>query len=70
MGFIVAFVIAYPVVWYGMNKWLQNFTYKTNLSMWTIFLAGFLVLGIALFTVSWKSLHAATKNPVDALRYE
>ncbi len=65
-----AFVIAVPVAWYTMNKWLENFAYKTSLSWWIFALAGMLSLGIALLTVSWQSWRAATRNPVDALRYE
>ena len=66
----IAFVIATPISWYVMNKWLENFAYKTNLSWWIFALAGLLALGIALLTVSWQSWKAATKNPVEALRYE
>ena len=66
----VAFVIATPVAYYAMNKWLENFAYKTTLSWWIFALAGFLALGIALLTVSWQSWRAATRNPVEALRYE
>jgi len=66
----MAFVIACPITWYAMNKWLENFAYKTNLSWWIFALAGLLVLGIALLTVSWQSWRAATRNPVEALRYE
>jgi putative ABC transport system permease protein len=53
-----------------MRKWLENFAYKTNLSWWIFALAGLLALGIALLTVSWQSWRAATRNPVEALRYE
>ncbi len=66
----IAFVIATPIAWYAMNKWLENFAYKTDLSWWIFALAGLLALGIALLTVSWQSWKAATRNPVDALRYE
>jgi putative ABC transport system permease protein len=66
----IAFVIATPIAWYAMNKWLESFAYKTNLSWWIFALAGLLALGIALFTVSWQSWRAATRNPVEALRYE
>jgi putative ABC transport system permease protein len=68
--FIVALVIACPLVYYVMNKWLQNFAYKTELSWWIFVLGGMLVLIIALLTISWQSWKAATKNPVKALRYE
>ena len=66
----IAFVIATPVAWFAMNKWLENFAYKTTLSWWIFALAGLLALGIALLTVSWQSWRAATRNPVEALRYE
>jgi putative ABC transport system permease protein len=67
---IIAFVIATPVAYYAMNKWLENFAYKTELSWWIFALAGLLALSIALLTVSWQSWKAATRNPVEALRYE
>ena len=66
----IAFVIATPIAWYAMSRWLENFAYKTTLSWWIFALAGFLALGIALLTVSWQSWKAATRNPVEALRYE
>jgi len=66
----IAFVIATPIAFYAMNKWLENFAYKTSLSWWIFALAGLLALGIALLTVSWQSWRAATRNPVEALRYE
>jgi len=66
----ITFVIATPVAYYAMNKWLENFAYKTSLSWWIFALAGLLALGIALLTVSWQSWRAATKNPVEAWRYE
>ena len=66
----IAFVIATPIAWYAMHKWLENFAYKTELSWWIFALAGLLALGVALVTVSWQSWRAATRNPVEALRYE
>ncbi len=66
----IAFVLATPVAYYAMKKWLENFAYKTTLSWWIFALAGVLALGIALLTVSWQSWRAATRNPVEALRYE
>ncbi len=65
-----AFIVACPLGWYLMNKWLENFAYKTTLNWWIFALAGLLALGIALLTVSWQSWKAATRNPVEALRYE
>ena len=67
---LFAYIIAAPVAYFAMNKWLENFAYKTNLSWWIFALAGLLALGIALLTVSWQSWRAATRNPVEALRYE
>ncbi len=66
----IAFGIACPVAWYIMNKWLEKFAYKTNLSWWIFVLAGILALVIASLTVSWQSWRAATRNPVESLRYE
>jgi putative ABC transport system permease protein len=66
----ISFVIATPIAYYAMNKWLENFAYKTELSWWIFALAGLLALGIELLTVSWQSWKAATRNPVEALRYE
>jgi putative ABC transport system permease protein len=66
----IAFVVATPIAYYAMNKWLESFAYKTELSWWIFALAGLLALGIALLTVSWQSWRAATRNPVEALRYE
>jgi len=66
----IAFVIATPIVYYAMNKWLENFAYKTELSWWIFALAGLVALVIALLTVSWQSWRAATSNPVEALRNE
>ena len=66
----IAFVIAVPIAYYAMNKWLENFAYRTTLNWWIFALAGILTLGISLLTVSWQSWRAATRNPVKALRYE
>ncbi len=67
---LVAFVIASPAAWFFMHRWLENFAYRTTLSWWIFALAGILALVIALLTVSWKSWETATRNPVEALRYE
>ncbi len=66
----IAFIIACPIAYYAMKKWLENFAYKTTLSWWIFVLAGAIALGIALLTVSWQSYRAASRNPVEALRYE
>jgi putative ABC transport system permease protein len=67
---VIAFTVATPVAWYIMHKWLESFAYKTALSWWVFALAGLLALGITLLTVTWQSWRAATRNPVEALRYE
>ena len=67
---LVAFIIACLVGYFAMNKWLQNFAYKTDLSWWIFALAGLLTYLIALLTASWQSWRAASRNPVEALRYE
>jgi putative ABC transport system permease protein len=66
----VAITLAIPTAYLILDKWLENFAYKTILSWWIFALAGILALGIALFTVSWQSWRVATRNPVEALRYE
>ena len=66
----ISYLIALPVIWYAMHKWLQSFAYRTGLSLWIFALAGIIAFGIALLTVSWQSWRAATRNPVEALRYE
>jgi len=53
-----------------MHKWLQNFAYKTEISWLIFFLAGLAALCVAMITVSYQSVRAATRNPVEALRYE
>jgi putative ABC transport system permease protein len=67
---IVAYIVATPVAWYTMHKWLQNFVYKTEISWWIFLLAGIIAFGIALLTVTWQSWKAAIRNPVEELRYE
>ena len=66
----VAFVIATPVAAYLMNSWLKGFAYKTDLSWWIFALAGVMTLGISLSTVSLQSWNAASRNLVEALKYE
>jgi putative ABC transport system permease protein len=66
----VAFVLATPVAWFAMHKWLQNFTFKTELRWWVFVLAGITAFGIAILAVNWQSWRAARRNPADALRYE
>lgn len=67
---IISFVIAIPFAFFVMNKWLENFAYKTPLSWWIFGLAGLSALLIAVITVSVQSWKASSRNPVEALRYE
>jgi putative ABC transport system permease protein len=66
----VSFLLACPIAWFAMGKWLQTFAYRTEIHLWIFALAGFIALGVALATVSLQSWRAATRNPVEALRYE
>ncbi|MDF1546455.1 MAG: ABC transporter permease, partial [Bacteroidales bacterium] len=66
----IAFIIAAPIAYYVMYNWLQNFAYKTTLSWWIFALSGLIVFVVAIITVSWQSWKVATRNPVEALRYE
>ena len=59
----IAFVIATPIAWYTMHRWLESFAYKTELSWWIFVLAGLLALGIALLTVSWLKLESGNEEP-------
>jgi putative ABC transport system permease protein len=66
----VAFVMACPIGWYAMDKWLQDFAYRTEISWWIFMFAGMVALIVALLTVSWQTWRTATRNPVESLRYE
>jgi putative ABC transport system permease protein len=67
---LISIIIACPIAWFTMHKWLQNFAYKVSLG-WSVFaMAGVLALMIAVLTISWQSYRASRKNPVEALRYE
>ncbi|MBN2709828.1 MAG: ABC transporter permease [Calditrichaceae bacterium] len=66
----LANLIALPVSLIAMNKWLQNFAYRIDLTAWPFLLSAIMALLIALLTVSWQAIRAATANPVESLRYE
>jgi putative ABC transport system permease protein len=65
---LVAIVLASPIAWYGMERWLQDFAYRTELSWWVFAVAGASAMAIALLTVSFQALKAASLNPVQALQ--
>jgi putative ABC transport system permease protein len=67
---VIEFVVATPLSWIVVNGWLDNFAYHTDLTWWVFGIAGISALLIALFTVSWQIIAAASRNPVEALRYE
>lgn len=67
---IISLVIASPVAGYVMYKWLQDFPYRVTIGWWVFIVAGFAATGIALFTVSFQAIRAATANPVKNLRTE
>jgi len=67
---LIAYVIATPLSYYLVKKWMESFAYKTDLSWWVFAIAGFITLLISLLVVSWQSWKAASRNPVDALRDE
>ena len=68
--FFIAFIVACPVAWYAMYNWLQNFVYRTEIKWWVFAVSGIVILAVTLMTVSLQSWRAATRNPVEALRYE
>lgn len=67
---LVSILLATPLAWYAMNRWLEDFAYRIELSWWMFALAGLLVIAIALLTVSFQSVKAALMNPVKSLRSE
>jgi putative ABC transport system permease protein len=67
---LIAAVIAFPVAWYAMHNWLQDFAYRVHIQWWVFVLAGFAALLIALATVSFQAIKAALANPVKSLRTE
>ena len=67
---VLAILIASPIAWYGMSRWLQTFAYKISIEWWVFALSGLLAVGIALLTVSTQAIKAAMVNPVESLRNE
>lgn len=67
---LLALLVAVPVAWWAMNKWLQEFAYRIHISWWIFALAGLTAIAIALFTISFRTIKAATANPVKSLRTE
>jgi len=67
---LIAIIIAWPIAFYAVNKWLQNFAYRIEMNYWLFLLGGFIALLIALATVSFQSVKAALANPVESLKSE
>ncbi len=67
---LIALLLAWPVSYFLMDKWLENFAYRTSLPIWSFALAGILAVSIALITISYQAISASLRNPVKALRYE
>ena len=67
---IIALVLATPIAWYFMNRWLLDFAYRITISWWMFALAGLSAIIIALLTVSFQAIKAAITNPVKSLRTE
>lgn len=67
---LMANAIAWPVAYFAIQNWLQNFAYRVEIGVWIFALSAALSLGVALFTISYQTIKAATANPVDSLRYE
>jgi putative ABC transport system permease protein len=66
----IAIIIASPIAWYVMHKWLQGYAYRININWFTFFIAGLLAVAIAFVTISFQSIKAAVANPVKSLRTE
>jgi putative ABC transport system permease protein len=66
----IAILIACPIAWYVMSKWLEDFAYKINIGWWVFAIAALITIGIALLTVSLQAIKAAVANPVKSLRTE
>ncbi|RED47233.1 ABC-type lipoprotein release transport system permease subunit [Winogradskyella eximia] len=67
---VIAFLMATPIAWWTMNKWLQNYPYRIDLNIWIFLAAGGIAVLIAMLTIAVKTIKAATSNPVESLRTE
>jgi putative ABC transport system permease protein len=67
---IVASIIAFPIAWWVMNRWLQDFVYRISIGWWIFLIAGIIAIIITLLTVSFLAVKAAVANPVKSLRTE
>jgi putative ABC transport system permease protein len=67
---LIAAIIAFPVAWYAMHSWLQDFAYRTSISWWIFVIAGVMATAISLLTISFQAVKAGLANPVNNLRTE
>ncbi len=67
---VVSNIMAWPISWYAMNLWLENFAYRTDIGIFVFIGAGFSALIIALTVISVQSYRAAAVNPIDSIQYE
>jgi putative ABC transport system permease protein len=67
---LISFVIATPLAWWAMNKWLEGFSYRVPVTWWMFALAGLIAILIAFFTVSFQAIKAAVANPTQSLKTE
>ncbi|MBK7871975.1 MAG: FtsX-like permease family protein [Saprospiraceae bacterium] len=67
---LVSVIFAFPIAWWAMNRWLQDFAYRIDIQWWMFVLAGVAAVGVALLTVSFQAIRAAVANPVESLRSE
>jgi len=66
----IAIIIAWPIAWYAMNTWLENYAYRIEIGLWIFLISGAMAFVIALLSVSFQAIRAALSNPIEALRYE
>jgi putative ABC transport system permease protein len=67
---LIASLIAFPIAWYAMHKWLQNFAFRIDIQWWVFLVAALLAILIAIITISFQAIKAAVANPVKSLRTE
>ncbi len=67
---VISILIASPLAWLAMQNWAQEFAYHIQIGPWVFLMSGFIAIAIAVITVSWQTVRAARRNPIEALRYE
>jgi putative ABC transport system permease protein len=67
---LLANIVAWPIAYYIIHGWLQNFSYRISIQVWVFILSGILSFAFAVFAAGYRSMLAATKNPIESLRHE